>query len=185
MKIIKTKQFILRPFQRGDAPSMQRNIDNKIIHRNTLRLPYPYTLKDAEKWVRKNIREEKKPYTAGFVKEEMSKKQRKMFNFIIEINGEAAGSVGLSSIHFPRAELAYWLAEQFWGQGIMTEAVGFTTEFGLKELKLRRIFAGVFPYNKASVRVLEKNHYKLEGILRKNLVKNRKVIDEYVFARVK
>jgi ribosomal-protein-alanine N-acetyltransferase len=67
----------------------------------------------------------------------------------------------------------------------MTDAVKKVADFGFKELKLRRIYAGVFLFNKGSARVLEKNGFKLEGISKKEVKKDNKFIDAYIFAKVR
>jgi RimJ/RimL family protein N-acetyltransferase len=67
----------------------------------------------------------------------------------------------------------------------MTEAVKLITKFGFEKLKLKRIEAFVFTFNKASKRVLEKAGYKLEGILRKNSKKGNKFFDDYLFAKIR
>jgi len=172
MTIIKSKNFILRPFRKGDEKSLAENINNKKIYRNTLVIPYPYTLKDAREWVTKNLKEARK-------------KKPKEINFVIDINGEAAGSIGFSKIQEHKAEIGYWLAEKYWGKGIMPQAVKLITKFGFEKLKLRRIYAKVFFFNKPSMRVLEKAGYKFEGILRKNVMKDGKFIDNHIFAKVK
>ncbi len=108
-----------------------------------------------------------------------------MINFVIDINGEVVGSVSFSKIKEYKAELGYWLAEKYWNKGIITEAVKLATKFGFKKLKLKRIYIPTFSFNKASMRVTEKNDYKLEGVLRKNVKKDNKFIDEYIFAKIK
>ena len=170
MTIIKSKQFILRPCKKGDEKSLAENINNKKIYRNTLAIPYPYTLKDAKEQINKNLKEAKK-------------KNQKKINFVIDINDEAAGSVGFSKIEGHRAEIGYWLAEKYWGKGIMTEAVKLTTKFGFEKLKLRRISAYVFPFNRASRRVLEKAGFKFERILHKQFKKDNKFLDGYLFVK--
>ena len=77
MTIIKSKKFILRPFKRGDESSLRGNINNKKIYRNTLDIPYPYTLKDAKDWISRNLRE-------------MRRKKPTMINLVIDINEEVA-----------------------------------------------------------------------------------------------
>ena len=147
------------------------NINNKKIYRNALNIPYPYTLKDAKDWITKNLKERRR-------------KKPSMINFAIDINGEVVGGIGLKKVEGHKAEIGYWLAEKYWGQGIMTQAVKLVTGFGFKKLKLKRIYARAFSFNKASKRVLEKAGYKLEGILRKNTKKDNKFIDDYLFARI-
>ncbi len=172
MTIIRSKRFILRPFKKGDEISLRDNISNKKIYRNTLVIPYPYTLKDAQEWIKKNLKEAKI-------------KKPAMVNFAIDIGGEVAGSIGFSKIEGYKAEIGYWLGEKYWNRGIMTEAIRLMTKFGLGKLKLSRIYAYVFPFNKASMQVLKNNNYKFEGILRKEHKKDGKFLDAYSFAKVK
>lgn len=170
--IIKTKKFILRPFKRGDEFSLQRNLNNKKIARNLATVPYPYSLKMAKEWIVKNIKEAKR-------------KKPSMINFVIDIDNEVAGSIGFHKIEPHRAELGYWLAQKHWGSGLMTEATRQASKFGFEKLKLKRIYAKIFPWNKGSMRVLEKNGFNLEGILRKNTLKHGKLIDDHIFGKIK
>jgi len=172
MIIIKSKKFILRPFKKGDEIPLRNSINNKKIYRNTLAIPYPYTSKHAKEWIRKNLKEGRK-------------KKPAMVNFVIDIDCGVAGAVGFHKIEWYKAEIGYWLAEKHWGQGIMTEAVKLATKFGFKKLKLKRIYATVFPSNKASMRVLEKNNYNFEGVLRKYYKKDNKFLDANLYAKVK
>jgi RimJ/RimL family protein N-acetyltransferase len=172
MKIIKSKHFLLRPFKKGDEYSLAKNINNKKIYRNTLNIPYPYTLKDAKDWINKNLKE-------------IKKRKPTKINFGIDIQGEIVGSIGFGKIENHKAQISYWLAERYWNQGIMTEAVKLITKFGFEKLKLKRIEAFVFTFNKASKRVLEKAGYKFEGVLRKNSKKDNKFFDDYLFAKIR
>ncbi len=170
---IKGKNFILRPLKRSDVKSLSKNANNRKVYENTLRIPYPYTIKDAKSWIEKNIREEKK-------------KERKMINFVIDIDGEVAGMIGFSGIEKKhKAETGYWLGEKYRGQGIMSEAIKIADEFAFKQLGLVKITALVFNGNNASCRVLEKNGYKLEGKREKEIKKDGKLIDAYFFGKIR
>ena len=170
---IKSKKFILRPFKKGDEFSLAKNINNKKVIKNLLVVPSPYKLKDARYWVAKNL-------------EEYKKKEPAMIGFAIDIDGEIVGSVGIHKIaKSHQAEIGYWLAEQHWGNGIMTEAVKLITKFSFNELKLKRVYAYAFSFNKASQKVLAKAGFKFEGILKKNSKKGDKFIDDYLFAKIK
>ena len=158
MTTIHTKKFTLRPFRKGDEISLRKNINDRKIARYTLTIPYPYTMKDARFWVSQ--------HTKGKRKDKMT--------FVIDIGGEVAGSIGLSRDGH-KAEMGYWLGINYWGQGIMTQAVKRVMHYGFSELGLRRIYAGVFPANKASAKVLEKAGLKLEGLVRKNHIKNSNI----------
>ena len=59
------------------------------------------------------------------------------------------------------------------------------TNFGFNKLKLRRVYAYVFTKNKTSARVLEKNGYKFEGLLRKHANKDGRLIDSLLYAKVR
>ncbi|MBU0707992.1 GNAT family N-acetyltransferase [Patescibacteria group bacterium] len=168
--VIKTKQFILRTFKTSDAQDLKRNINDKTIYRNTLHIPYPYKDKDAQTWIKKC------QYRA-------KQKRPKVVSFVIVINNEVVGSIGLKNILWNhKAELGYWLSRKHWGKGLMTKIVKETLKYGFHQLKLKRIFAFTFPHNKASARVLLKNGFKQEGYLKKNVKKNNRFMDQYLFA---
>lgn len=170
MAVIKTKKFILRPPRPGDAASITKYIGDIKVSRNLSSVPYPYDIKDAKQWISKKLKD-----TSG-----------ETLSLLIEIEKEAVGCVSLERItRGHKAELGYWLGRQHWGRGIMTEAVKAVTDFGFKKYKLKRIQAHVFHFNKASARVLEKTGFKLEGLLKKAVKKNNKILDAYIFGKVK
>ena len=53
-------------------------------------------------------------------------------------------------------EIGYWLAPDYWGEGLATEAAQAVMRYGRERLGLRQIAAVAHPENKASIRVLEK-----------------------------
>jgi [ribosomal protein S5]-alanine N-acetyltransferase len=170
---IKTKRFTLRPFRISDTESIKKHANDKNVSRNLANLPHPYSKKDANFWIKKQIRLQRQKDPEEIV-------------FAIEIENQAVGTIGLHKIkRGHKAELGYWLGRYFWGGGIMTDAVKTVTRFGFKNLKLCRIYAGVFLLNKGSARVLEKNGFRFEGISKKEVKKDRKFIDAYIFAKVK
>jgi len=169
MVIIKGRNYTLRPYRKGDEESLQKNINDKEITRNTLTVPYPYTMKDARWWIR-NAHKQTTPN----------------LRFAIDVDGSVVGCVSLESIvKGYKAEIGYWLGRDYWGKGIMTDAVKKITAYGFKRLNLKRIYANVFLFNKSSARVLERAGYKLEGTHRRSIRKNGKFMDELVFAKIK
>ncbi len=111
-----------------------------------------------------------------------------MTHFAIEVEGEAAGSIGLElgeDVARRSAEIGYWLGEAHWGRGIATEAVRTVTAYGFEQLDLVRIFANVFAWNPASMRVLEQAGYVLEGRLRSAVTKDGETIDQLAYAVVR
>lgn len=165
---LKLTRCTIRPWRHGDEASLARYANNRNIWRN-LRdtFPHPYTLKDAEQWIR-SASAENPPR-----------------NFAIIIEGEAAGGIGFvlkNDVYRNAAEIGYWLGEEFWGCGIITEAVHAMTEYAFANFDICRIQAGVYEWNPASMRVLEKAGYALEARLRKSIIKDGEMIDELIYA---
>ena len=80
------------------------------------------------------------------------------------------------------AEIGYWLGEEYWGRGIVTEAVKVFTEWAFANFDLSRIYAGVFEWNPASARVMEKAGFEFEGRMKKAVTKEGRTGDELIYA---
>ena len=65
-----------------------------------------------------------------------------------------------------RAELGYVLSRDYWGRGLMAEAVRAMIRFGFDRMKLNRVEARCIAENTASARVMEKAGMVYEGTLR-------------------
>ena len=72
-----------------------------------------------------------------------------------------------------------------WSKGIMTEAAGQICRIAFEALDIIRITGLVYGPNIASRRVLEKNGFTLEGIMKNAVVKNENVYDLYVYGKLK
>jgi RimJ/RimL family protein N-acetyltransferase len=83
------------------------------------------------------------------------------------------------------AEIGYWLGEEFWGRGIVTEALIAVTDHAFANHDLCRLFAHVFDWNPASARVLEKAGYAFEGRMRKSVTKEGQTIDQLMYAMIR
>ncbi|GEN46873.1 GNAT family N-acetyltransferase [Alkalibacillus haloalkaliphilus] len=68
-----------------------------------------------------------------------------------------------------KAEIGYVLSDQYWSNGIMTEAVQELIKFGFENMDLVRIEARCFAENKGSERVMQKVGMTYEGTLRKSM----------------
>jgi len=166
---IKTKRFTIRHYKKTDKENLIKNINDKDISRFLSHVPYPYGPKDADIFLKKVLNKKRKD---------------NKLDFAVEIEGEVAGGGGICK-NGHQAEIGYWLAKKHWGKGLATEIARELVKYGFGELKLKKLTAKVFLLNKASARVLEKNGFKLEGILKKDLFKNGKYYDIYLFAKVK
>jgi ribosomal-protein-alanine N-acetyltransferase len=169
MKIL-TGSCVLRGPTLDDAPSLAAHANNRNVLLN-LRdaFPSPYMEEDARSWIK------------------ATPSEGPLRNFIIDVDGQACGSIGFKvgyDVERVSAELGYWIGEPFWGRGIMTGAVKAITKYGFEELKLTRIFAVPMIHNPASFRVLEKAGFVREGIMKKAALKDGRIRDMVLYARV-
>lgn len=163
----------IRTWRLSDAPELAQSIGNPAVQQN-LRdgIPYPYTEEDAR----------------TFIREMLGADPNETFAFAITAEDRAVGSIGIyrqGNIHRQTAELGYYIAQPFWGRGIGTRAVQLACSYVFEHTDILRIFAEPFAYNAASCRVLEKAGFTLEGVLRKNAVKDGRVLDMKLYALVR
>lgn len=158
----------LRRWVPEDATSLARHANSRNVWINVRdQFPHPYTVGDAQGWIA--LVNPADPVT----------------QFAIEVDGDAAGGVGITSLQDVErfsAELGYWLGEAHWGRGIMTAVVRAMTEHAFASFQLHRVYAAVFETNPASRRVLEKAGFALEGRLRRSAFKDGKLLDQYLYA---
>lgn len=126
--------------------------------------PHPYTLEDAKSYIAsvKNI-----PTV-----------------FAIVVDGKVAGSIGAfiqTDVYRKNAEIGYYLAESYWGSGIMTKIVITLVKYIFENYDIIRIFAEPFARNTGSRRVLEKAGFKLEATLKSNVIKNDIIEDSCIY----
>ena len=168
---LKLERGTLRPWRVGDQASLVRHANNRNISRNLRdRFPYPYTAGDADAWIARATAE------------------TPPCNFAIVVDGAAVGGIGLElgeDVFRRSAEVGYWLGEPFWGRGIATEALRATTEYAFATFDVCRLTAGVFEWNSASARVLEKAGYTLESRGRLAVIKDGRTIDRLLYVLIR
>ncbi|WP_321418463.1 GNAT family protein [uncultured Methanomethylovorans sp.] len=171
IKIV-TSDFTLRSWEDGDAEKLAVIANNKKIADN-LRdgFPNPYSIEDARRFIhlcRQN--------------EDTSRA------FAIVIDGTVAGSIGAyfkENVHRKNAELGYYLAEEYWGKGLMPKVVRCMTQYLFENFNIIRVYAQPFGKNTASRKVLEKSGFRLEAVLKSNIIKNNIVQDGCIYAILK
>jgi len=161
---------VIREWSPEDKTDLLRYADNRSIWRNlTHAFPSPYTAADADAWFRR-LADTPEPT-----------------HWAIEVDGEAAGGIGVSlneGVFAKSAEFGYWLGEPFWGRGITTEASKAVIPYVMDRFDLCRLEAGVFAWNPASMRVLEKCGFEREGIARASVFKDGELIDCVLYSFV-
>jgi len=165
------KSRTIRPWRFDDTESLAKHANNRKIWLGLRDLfPHPYTSDDAHKFLQKSMDAEL------------------VTNFCIEVEGPATGVIDIhlgQDVHRHTATLGYWLGEDFWGRGIMTEAVAAFRDFCFENFPLHRISAEVFANNPASARVLEKAGFVFEGCLKNNVIKDGKLLDSLLYAKTR
>lgn len=168
MTTLTDQEIRLRELEPNDRVRLAELANNYQVSKN-LRdaFPHPYTLQDAEDFISKQLN--KSPTTL----------------FAIEYKGDHVGNIALvpcTDVYRKSAEIGYFIGEDYWQKGIASAAVKLITNYGFEQLQLCRIHTGVFEFNHASMRVLEKCGYKKEGIFKKAIFKENKLWDEHRFA---
>ena len=157
----------IRSWRAADADALVRHANDRDVWRNLRdRFPHPYTDDTARWWVRH------------------APAQRPETDFAIEAGGEAVGGMGImlrDDVERISGEVGYWVGRSLWGQGIATAALRGFVGFCFDEYALERVFAQVFEWNVASMRVLEKAGFRREGVLRRSAVKDGVVVDQVMF----
>ena len=152
-----------------DVESLAKHANNRRVSINLRdRFPYPYRIEDARNFIERAITE------------------RREKSHCIEIDGAAVGGIGITigeDVYRLSAEMGYWLAEEFWGQGIMSEVVPVFVNHCFDKFSLKRIYATTYSSNPASARVLEKSGFVFEGRLHKHVIKDRQILDSLLYAK--
>jgi ribosomal-protein-alanine N-acetyltransferase len=159
----------LRAYRTSDVTRLVELASNRNVSRYLVyTFPYPYTTQDAEWWI-----------NVGSV-------ENGSITRAIDYEGCFVGSVGVK----PRggwrdhsAEIGYWVGEPYWGRGIATRALCEMTRIASVELGFHRLVAPVLSPNIASMKVLEKCGYELEGILRSEVHKDGAFYDIHHYAK--
>lgn len=170
--MITAHPLILRPWRFSDADALVRHTNNRKIWLNLRdRFPHPYTEADAREWLALRAADTGSPT-----------------NFAIEFEGEAIGAIGLeffADVHRMTAEIGYWLGEPMWNRGFATIAVKAVTRYAFETFELQRLQAAIFEWNAASARVLEKAGYEFEGRMRNYVVKDNRIGDALLYAKLR
>lgn len=164
----------LRRLASPDAPSIRSNANDPDIARYLPRLPHPYTMHDARKWIAATYR---------------LARQDKAYNLGIEDrrSSRIVGMIGLRNINRQdkNAEVGYWVGTSYQGRGYATEALQLILSFAFRRLRLVRVYAVVHQQNTSSIRLLEKSNFVLEGTWRKASFLNRRWHDVHFYGILK
>lgn len=142
---IETKRLLLRPLRDEDAPVMARRLNNYEISKNLARVPYPYSLNDAQSFIafQRDFDTRSKVYAIAFKC----------------APDEILGIVAYEySAEKEKTEFGYWLCECCWGQRIMTEAANAVVHNAFTNSKADALYSGY--WNPISGRILRNLGFK-------------------------
>ena len=159
----------LRDFLNEDEELLVSYLNEESVTKYlSARLPQPYTKEAAAWWVSTGSK-------IGIVK-------------AITNNGVLVGSISAIVGEFERqksAEVGYWLAKPFWGNGFASQALAEFSKTIFLNTEIVKLFAPVFEGNAASARVLEKCGFKLEAVLEKAIYKNGVFYNEHHYVNIR
>ncbi len=154
---------------KGDLIRICNAVDRKYL---SGRLPYPYTEQSAAWWYENVV--------SGDGKNGIFR--------AISVDDEIIGSISVelkADIYSKDTEIGYMLLSEYSGRGIMTEAVNMICELAFSQLDIVRITGYVLAPNAASQRVLLKNGFELEGVMKNAVYKNGSCCDLHIYGRCK
>ncbi|MEI4801837.1 GNAT family protein [Bacillus sp. NPDC077411] len=152
-----TERLCLRPLTIEDADDVFEYASNSEIATYTVWYPHE-TLQDSKMFVQSILDQYEKGEMAAYGIE--LKKEKKMIG--------TCGFIEYDKNHH-KAELAYALSPNYWGQGIATEAAKACIRYGFEILQLNRIEARCHASNVQSERVMKRLGMQYEGTLRKDM----------------
>lgn len=164
---------MLRPFELGDAPEVQRLAGDWAIADTTANIPHPYEDGMAEGWISKH-------------RDAFAEGREATFAVTRKSDGALVGAIGLMNVEKDhQAELGYWIGEPYWNQGFCTEAGHAVVRYAFTELGLVRVYANHLTRNPQSGRVMQKIGMKHEGTHRQHVKKWDKLEDIEFFGILK
>jgi len=143
--VLDTERLVLRAPRRGDVKAIVRLVNDRRVAENTARIPHPYGVDDAERFIAAVNRQDGEA------------------TFVITHDGELIGVCGVE----PREnapEIGYWLGAHYWGRGYATEAVRAVIDHAFGALGHDTLQAGARISNPASRRVMEKCGFQWTGV---------------------
>ena len=164
--VVETPRLVLRPFVREDAQAMFDNWASDPAVTKFLSWPTYRSVEDAHSILNVWLENYEKPdfYQWAIVLKELN---------------QPIGSIGVvnSDDRVDMVEIGYCIGRNWWGRGIMPEALSAVMVYLFDEVGMQRIEAGHDPDNPASGAVLRKCGLEYEGTLRRRIRSNRGITD--------
>lgn len=168
--VLETERLRLREIEKSDAESLFAYFSKEITNRYYGQDPFD-KVEQAEGIV--------EMFTANYI-------EKRGIRWGIECKETKSfiGTIGyhLWSPRHKRAEIGYDLHPNYWGKGYASEALTAVSKYGFDVMELTRIGAVVFTENDASSKLLLKQGFKNEGVLRDYMYQNNIAYDAYMYS---
>ena len=148
---LETERLILRPFYQSDLNDFFEYASVKGVG-------------EMAGWNHHQSKEESKSILNNFITED------KTFAICLKENGKVIGSIGIEKygleneltefFDYQGREIGYVLSKEYWGKGLMPEAVKRVIDYLFMELNLDFLTCGYYDFNFQSKRVQEKCGFK-------------------------
>lgn len=145
--VLETERLVLRAPRIEDAEAIAALANDRRVAENTLRIPHPYRLADAESFI-----------------VSLARQDTEMVFLMTLAGGTVIGMCGVAKLDEAAPELGYWLGAPFWGRGYATEAARAVIDHAFEIFAPDRLSAGARISNPASRRVLEKCGFQWTGV---------------------
>lgn len=172
-KIIETERLILRPISIEDVDDMFEYCSDEETVRYVSFQPH-------------KSREETRDTLNNFFLNRKELLVPETHAIVLKSNSKMIGTCDFSRIKFgDTAEMGYIINKKYWNKGYVTEAANAILQWGVTDLKLRRIEIGHFSDNIGSQRVIEKLGFVYEGTKRQGFIKSKEVHDIKMYSLLK
>ena len=153
---LQTNRLILRPLALSDAPAIQHHFNNwNIIQNLASVVPWPYPDDGAETFIKLQLSR----IAAG----------EELYQWVLVLrsgDGQAIGNIAFRPrVDNPKGNRGFWLAEPWWNQGLMTEAIASVNDFAFSVLGIESFHVCNVISNAASRRVKQKTGAVFVGMI--------------------
>jgi RimJ/RimL family protein N-acetyltransferase len=145
--VLETERLVLRAPCLADVKAVAALANDRRIAENTLRIPHPYRIADAE----------------AFIAVANASEQEIVFLTTLR-DGAIVGACGISTLDQDAPEIGYWLGVPYWGRGYATEVARALVDHAFADLGYERLVSRARVSNPASRRVLEKCGFQWTGV---------------------
>jgi [ribosomal protein S5]-alanine N-acetyltransferase len=170
---MRSPRLLLRPALPSDVPALVELLNDPVVHRGTLRVPYPYRRADALAYLRR-------------LRKQLRGGSQLSLQIVRRSDGRLVGGIGFHDLSPPEScEVGYWVGAPYRRKGYASEALDRMLRAAYGPLGLHRVTAGVFPFNRASMAVVRRAGFRREGLARESHQKEGRWVSEVRFGRLR